>query len=135
MLLTRDAQAETRTAAYDNEMNDSAMMIERRRGLRIRQYRPVKIFESSLSRYYAGHTRDISSTGLRIEVPASIPIQEGKVLSIFVGHSDPANALAHRRQMVPARVIWVDPTSSKSRDCVTLGIEFLNVSSAQLGAA
>lgn len=134
MLLTTDA----RTTAYDNEMNDSGLTIERRRGLRIRQYRPVKIFESTLSRYYAGHTRDISATGLRIELPSSIPIRQGNVLSILVGHADPSNPsqnLAHRRQMVPARVIWVNHASGRSRDRITLGIEFLNSVAAQLGAA
>ena len=40
---------------------------ERRRGLRIRQHRPVKIFEPSIARYFGGRTEDISSAGLRIE--------------------------------------------------------------------
>ena len=43
---------------------------ERRRGLRIRQHRPVKIFEPAGNRYFGGQTEDISSTGLRIELPA-----------------------------------------------------------------
>ena len=38
---------------------------ERRRGLRIRQNRPVKVYEPTSARYFGGQTCDISSTGLR----------------------------------------------------------------------
>jgi hypothetical protein len=37
---------------------------ERRRGLRIAQARPVKIFEHASNRYFPGQTMDVSATGL-----------------------------------------------------------------------
>src|SRR5687768_16599655 len=58
---------------------------ERRRGLRIRQHRPVKVFEPTLGRYFGGRTEDISATGLRIEVPTSALIREGTLLNVHVG--------------------------------------------------
>src|ERR1700728_3619434 len=39
--------------------------IERRRGLRIQQNRPIKVYEHTASRYFGGQTQDVSSTGLR----------------------------------------------------------------------
>ena len=59
--------------------------IERRRGLRIRQARSIKVYEPSVSRYFGGQTEDISASGLRIELPASMPVREGKLLSVHVG--------------------------------------------------
>src|SRR5438132_3800440 len=79
---------------------------ERRRGLRIRQNRPVKIFENAAARYFGGQTQDISSTGLRLELPASAALQPGETVCIHVGPSQSGYALANRRQMMPARVVW-----------------------------
>ena len=36
---------------------------ERRRGLRISQDRPIRVFESAANQFIAGETRDISATG------------------------------------------------------------------------
>src|SRR5271155_2766108 len=81
--------------------------IERRRGLRIQQTRPIKVFEATASRYFGGQTQDVSSTGLRLELPLAMPLRPGKLLSIHVGLSETGYALANRRNMIPARVVWV----------------------------
>src|SRR5215211_2600382 len=60
---------------------------ERRRGLRVRQARPVKVYEAAGARYFGGQTEDISATGLRIELPASAHLRPGEVLNIHVGLS------------------------------------------------
>jgi hypothetical protein len=111
--------------------SESASGAERRRGLRIAQARPVKIFEHASSRYFPGETKDVSATGLRIELPISAPVRAGKLLSIHVGLSRSGETLANRRAMIPARVIWID-RSSKS---MTAGIEFLASIAAHLDAA
>src|SRR3954469_3047943 len=80
---------------------------ERRRGLRIRQNRPVKVYEPTTSRYFGGQTEDISVTGLRVELPAYAPVRVGEVLSIHVGLNQSGQTLANRRGMIPARVVWV----------------------------
>ena len=74
---------------------------ERRRGLRIRQHRPVKVFEPVACRYFGGQTQDVSSTGLRLELPAFAVVREGETLSVHVGLSSKGQALANRRQMIP----------------------------------
>ena len=110
---------------------------ERRRGLRIAQARPVKIFEHTSSRYFGCETKDVSATGLRIELPVSSPVRAGKLLSIHVGLSHTGETLANRRAMIPARVIWIDRSTKgdNQRTTMTAGIEFLASTAAHLDAA
>lgn len=108
---------------------------ERRRGLRIRQSRPVKIFEPTGSRYFGGQTEDISSTGLRIELPAHANVRPGATLSIHVGLSHKGESLANRRQMIPARVVWVSRHKSRKNSRLEAGVEFLARIAAHLDAA
>ena len=108
--------------------------VERRRGLRIRQNRPLKVLESGLCRYFGGQTQDISSTGLRVELPASMPLRAGRLLAIHIGLNGRGEALANRRQMVPARVVWVKRGQLGQR-VLAAGVEFLASISAQLDAA
>ena len=108
--------------------------IERRRDLRIMQTRPIKIYEPTASKYFGGQTQDVSSTGLRLELPASMPVRPGKLLSIHVGLNEQGQPLANRRQMIPARVVWVKRPQQISRT-VSIGIEFLASITAQLDAA
>jgi hypothetical protein len=100
---------------------------ERRRGLRIAQARPIKVYEPQGARYFGGQTEDISATGLRIELPASAPLAVGSTISVHVG------SLPNRRQMIPARVVWVD--RSFGRDYAIAGIEFITSIAAALDAA
>src|ERR1700689_3541815 len=105
--------------------DDDAMSFERRRGLRIRQQRPVKVFETATARYFGGRTEDVSSTGLRIELPAFAPIREGETLNIPVGLSNTGESLANRRQMIPARVVWINRRLSEKGGRIEAGVEFL----------
>ena len=106
---------------------------ERRRGLRIRQARPIRVYEPSGARYFGGQTEDISATGLRIELPASATVHEGKIISIHVGLARDGAALPNRKQMMPARVVWVD--RDFQREFSVIGVEFLSSISAHLDAA
>jgi hypothetical protein len=107
---------------------------ERRRGLRIRQNRPVKVLDTIGGKYFGGQTHDISSTGLRIELPANAAVRTGEMLSIHVGLSSTGGTLANRRQMIPARVVWVSRNNFRSRT-MTAGVEFAASIGAQLDAA
>ena len=107
---------------------------ERRRGLRISQHRPIKVFESASGRYIGGQTEDVSTTGLRIELPASAPVVPGKIVSIHVGLSAAGQTLANRRQMIPARVVWTRRLMS-DRAKMVAGVEFLASIAAHLDAA
>jgi hypothetical protein len=111
---------------------------ERRRGLRVRQSRPVKIYDAHAARYFGGRTEDISSTGLRLELPAYAPVRPGAMLCIHVGLNHQGQSLANRRQMIPARVVWVRrDTGNDDRSAATLeaGVEFLANIAAQRDAA
>jgi hypothetical protein len=116
----------------EREETDSGR--ERRRGLRIHQNRPVKVFEPSSARYIGGQTEDISATGLRIELPASAPVVPGKLLSIHVGLNSTGQTLANRRQMIPARVVWTHRDLA-DRAKLIAGVEFLASIAAHLDAA
>ena len=106
--------------------------IERRRGLRIAQQRPIKLLEPSIGRYYGGQTQDVSSTGLRLELPAGAAVRPGKIVNIHVGVGNTGGVLANRRQMIPARIIWVDRSQPGK---IGAGIEFMASISAHLDAA
>src|SRR5687767_11029966 len=102
MVLTESVQAGPETDQHPGRPMDRPG--ERRRGLRVRQHRPVKIYEPVGARYFAGQTEDISATGLRIELPAFATVREGETLCIHVGLSRKGQSLANRRHMMPAKV-------------------------------
>ena len=108
---------------------------ERRRGVRIRQERPVKVFEHAAARYFGGCTRDVSATGLRLELPAWSPVQPGETLSIHVGLSTRGETLANRRQMIPVRVVWVKRKGGGQHTHIEAGVEYLASIAAHLDAA
>jgi hypothetical protein len=109
--------------------------IERRRGLRIAQNRPVKVFDPSSARYLPGQTEDVSVTGLRIELPISAPVQPGKTINIHVGLSSAGQSLVNRRQMIPARIVWINRAARWDRGTMTAGLEFLTGITAHRDAA
>ena len=131
MLLVSDSVADLGL----EEQSDVLDHIERRRGLRIRQTRSVKIYDSTAARYFGGQTEDISATGLRIELPSYAPVEPGDTLSIHVGLSEKGQPLANRRQMLPARVVWVNREDRRIRGRVEVGVEFLTGIAAHLDAA
>lgn len=98
---------------------------ERRRGLRIAQRRPVKVFDPASARYLAGQTRDVSSTGLRLELPVSSPVSVGRLVHVHVGASAGPEGLAQRRGMVPARVVWIDRPGDIADGRLTAGVELV----------
>src|SRR5580658_1642585 len=113
---------------------DESSGAERRRGLRIRQTRPVKIHDPAAARYFGGQTQDVSATGLRLAVPLTTPVCVGRMLNIHVGLSESGQSLANRRQMMPARVVWVNQPAP-GQNALTIGVEFLATIAAHLDAA
>jgi len=108
---------------------------DRRRGLRIQQLRPIKIYEPTSNRFVGGQTLDISATGLRIELPASTPVREGSPVHIHVGLNQHGQSLANRRQMMQARIVWVDRDWNIRHPRLTCGIELQPTIAAHLDAA
>src|SRR5215207_8926884 len=106
---------------------------ERRRGLRVRQARPIKVYEPAGARYFGGVTGDISATGLRIELPATADLRPGKIVNVHVGISPGGFGLANRRGMIPAKVVWI--AAGESLAVVVAGVEFIPSIAAHLDAA
>jgi len=102
--------------------------LERRRGLRIKQERPVKVYEPRTSRYYPGQTADISTSGLRLSLPLSTPIIAGNTLSLHIASSC---SFASRRQMVEARVVWM----RRDHGQLVAGLELISAAAVQSRAA
>jgi hypothetical protein len=124
------------TLTYREAEPASASPAERRRGLRIRRDHPVKIFSPAANRYIPGQTLDVSATGLRISLSASAPFLPGQHVSIHVGLNSTGNPLANRRQMLPARIVWIDRSSApEAQTTVTAGLEFIATLAAHLDAA
>jgi len=108
---------------------------ERRRGLRVQQERPVKVYAASACRFIAGRTLDVSVTGLRIALPASAPVRPGSMLAIHVGLNRAGEPLVNRREMMPAKVVWVENDPDGSSNSLSAGVEFMANIAAHLDAA
>jgi hypothetical protein len=108
---------------------------ERRRGARVRQARPVKVYDPMTGRYFAGRTCDVGTTGARLALPVSTPLRPGRPLNIHIGVARGGQPLAHRRQMIPARVIWVERPERGRTGSLEAGIEFEPTIEARLHAA
>jgi hypothetical protein len=107
---------------------------DRRRGLRVPRKRPVKVFDPVSGRYFPGITLDISGTGLRLGLPLSMPVFEGRVVTVVVGTDVGRDGLTQRKQMIPARIVWLDRRPGTSRE-VRCGVEFIPHSRAEVAAA
>jgi hypothetical protein len=108
---------------------------ERRRGLRISQERPVKVYDVAACRYVGGWTQDISSTGLRIALPLWTPLKPGSLLSVHVGLNRTGEPLVNRREMMTARVVWVDRAADPENRSLLAGVEFVVGIAVQRDAA
>jgi hypothetical protein len=131
-MLTLCRASDTTDATHDDL--DAATGSERRRGLRVRQARPVKVFEPMACRYFGGQTCDVSATGLRLELPVGASVRVGQTLSVHVGVNDGGQPLANRRGMMPARVVWLK-RSAEVRGRMEAGVEFAAAIAAHLDAA
>lgn len=118
----------------EHQLQADASEAERRRGLRIQQNRPIKVLDTIAGRYFGGQTRDVSATGLQIELPLHATVRTGETLNIHVGLSESGESLANRRHMIPARVVWVNRSTLANRT-FTAGVEFATSIGAQLDAA
>src|SRR4051794_39951526 len=114
-------------------MQDEETLPERRRGLRIRQNRAIKVFEPAASRYFGGQTHDISSSGLRLKLPLATPVRPGRIVNIHVSSEN--DGLGNHRQMLPARIIWIDREGDRIPGRMVAGVEFLSAVAAQANVA
>ncbi|MFI5379314.1 MAG: PilZ domain-containing protein [Tepidisphaerales bacterium] len=119
---------------HDAEIEATDEKPERRRGFRIPQDRPVKVYEPAVGRYYGGKTHDLSGTGLRIELPVSTPLVAGRIVNLHIGNYEPGESLVADREMVPARVIWLD-RNDMVRGRLLAGVQLLKRAAMAMDAA
>jgi hypothetical protein len=112
----------------DRRPSSPATNPERRRGLRIKQERPVKLYEPRTSRYYPGQTADISASGLRLSLPLYTPLTPGHTLCLHIASN---SSFASKRQMIEAKVIWM----RRTEDHLLAGLELLPMAAIQSHAA
>ena len=77
----------------------------------------------------------IKPLGDVVELPASADLQPGDVLNIHVGLNRGGLMLANRRQIMPARVVWVYRCGGSALGYLVAGVEFRACISAHLDAA
>lgn len=110
--------------ARDTDRDDT-MMIERRHGgSRVKIARPIRVVELCSGRHIAGRSRDISSTGMRLEIPVSNTLRPGDAVQVDVGTLSGIGPLTGRRRVIAARVVWVNRQHKMLRPLLTLGVEF-----------
>jgi PilZ domain len=118
---------------WDENLSD-VELAERRRGLRVSQRRPVKVFDACAGRYFGGQTHDLSERGLRIELPKSTPVNPGAILELFLG-ADANAPLAIRSRMRQVRIVWINRESPDSQSLLVAGVEFVRRAAAAMDAA
>ena len=74
---TADFSARPPRPAFAGRMRLATETAERRRGLRVRQARPVKLLDLALTRTIVGRTVDVSATGLRVELTGGAGLRTG----------------------------------------------------------
>lgn len=119
----------------DEAVDSDVLPLERRRGLRVPQDRPVKVYEPAASRFFGGKTRDVSSSGLQMEFPLFVQLRPGRLINIHIGTDTGGQPLANRRSMIPARVVWMKPNDESAPDKLLVGVEFLTSITAGTRAA
>ncbi|HEY0009783.1 MAG TPA: PilZ domain-containing protein [Tepidisphaeraceae bacterium] len=107
---------------------------ERRRGLRILQDRPVKVFEPAIARFLNGRTRDVSSTGLQLTFDTDLGLRPGRLINIAVGCEAGGGPLVNRRSLITACIVWTRP-DLETEEGMIAGVEFLSNVTAFAGAA
>ena len=101
-----------------------SMVLERRLGSRVKIARPIKVVDLANGRHIAGRSRDVSSTGMRLEIPTTNGIRPGDTVHVDVGMLSGLGPLAGRPRVIPARVVWVNRQTKMLRPLLTAGVEF-----------
>jgi len=105
--------------------NDSLAFERRRGGGRVRIARPVRVVEPHGGRHLAGRSRDVSASGMRVELPFTNAVEAGDTVSVHVGTLAGAGPLRGHRSTLEARVVWVRRDTRMLRPLVTAGLEFV----------
>lgn len=77
---------------------------DRRRSPRLQLERPCKIFDPRSRKYIAATTRDLSTTGLLLDVPSVVEVKPGETLHVGVAMTR-RQGLLQAKEMMEAVVV------------------------------
>lgn len=100
------------------------MVLERRSATRIRLSRPIRVIDLVVGRHAAGRSRDISATGMQLQIPMTYQIVPGNTIHVDVGTLSGVGPLSGRPRVIPARVIWIRREGKLLRPMLNIGVEF-----------
>lgn len=106
-----------------DELNGS-LSLDRRHGSRVRLSRPVRVIDLQSGRHIAGKSRDISHSGIRVEIPLANNVRVGETIYVDVGTLSGIGPLARRPRVIPGRVVWVEREQKLLRPQQSVGLEF-----------
>ena len=84
---------------------------DRRRHPRERVEAPCKVYQAATGKYLAGRARDVSRSGVMIELLPGPALLPGEAVGIGMG----AASLLGREDLIPARVVWSDADRAGAR--------------------
>ncbi len=96
---------------------------ERRRRPRARVSKTVKLYDPLSGRYFAGHTADVSESGLRLELPARLPALTGRTACVYIADDHVGRGFIQHTQMLPVRYVWIRRDARTG--VATCGVEIL----------
>lgn len=96
---------------------------DRRLGLRVDDDRPVKVYDARARRYYVGRAVNLGAGGMRLDLPATAPVQTGGTLQVYVGSDEEQEVLISLKNMTPIRIAWVERMASGEADRIIIGAE------------
>ncbi len=105
------------------------MNADRRQHARLTVSRPAKVYIPRVNQFVPGATRDVSRSGVMIEVRSPRPLNIGDTLDIGVAWT--REAVLSSSRMMHGRVVRVE---SRSNGQQSLGVEFVQEQAARLAA-
>lgn len=110
---------------------DRPMTLDRRRGGRVNQSRPVAVYEPYASRFYGGETLDVSATGMKLRLAGWVKLPVGRIIDLHAGTETGGLPLANRRRAILCRVVWARLDETGEKPQMVAGVEFLSSINAE----
>lgn len=108
---------------------------DRRRRPRASIEQTVKLYDPVSGRYFAGHTQDVSDSGLRLELPARVPARAGQTALVYIAASHMGRGLIDHAALIPIRYVWVRRETDEQGERCVCGVEVLADSVSARNAA
>ncbi|MGK5092634.1 PilZ domain-containing protein [Deltaproteobacteria bacterium TL4] len=92
---------------------------------------PIQIYIREDLPHLAGHTRDMSLSGINIEVGVKLPLKATITLEIFFQRDDVFEFIDQEALKIKGIVMWRKPLSDEEYDVWDTGLRFLELTEKQ----